>query len=76
MFFLKLAAFLNVHDELCVFSLCWSLSAATIVKMSVAAHPGRQEAIHREIGNPTSEEKVQKSNSQKSSGRAHMYPRA
>lgn len=60
----------------CASALCWSLFAAIIVKLSAVARPGRQEAIHREIGNPTSEKKVQKSNTQKCSGRAHMNPRA
>lgn len=59
-----------------VCALFWSLFAAIIVKLSAVARPGRQEAIQREIGKPTSEKKVQKSNTQKCSGRAHMYPRA
>lgn len=49
----------------CVCALCRSLFAAIIVKLSAVAHPGRHEAIHGEIGNPTSEKKVQKSNTQK-----------
>lgn len=50
-FFPKLAVFPNVHGDLCM----RFVLVIVCCHHCVVAHPGRREAIQKEIGNPTSE---------------------